>query len=85
MFSACPTHTVGTCVRHKCTRACLVEGSLGKIVVLDLSKQLEWKKHHIYFDSFSSQYLSLPLCVTWVAMPVGWQGKIIETSLRQCV
>ena len=31
-----------------------MEGSLGKRVVLDLSKQLEWKKHHIYFEFFFS-------------------------------
>ena len=35
-------------------RAGSVEGPLGKRVVLDLSKQLEGKKHHIYFDNFFS-------------------------------
>ena len=61
-----------------------MEGSLGKRVVLDLSNQLEGKKYHLYFDTFSPQYLSSPLCVTGVSMPVGRQGKIIETSPRPC-
>ena len=32
----------------------VVEGGLGKRVVLDLARQLEGKKYHIYFDNFFS-------------------------------
>ena len=31
-----------------------VEGGLGKRVILDLSKRLEGKKYHLYFDNFFS-------------------------------
>ena len=32
----------------------VVEGGLGKRVVLDLARRLEGKKYHIYFDNFFS-------------------------------
>ena len=65
-------------------RAGSVECSLGKRVVLDLSEQLEGKSTTSMLTTFSPRYLSSPLCVTGVSMPVGRQGKIIETSPRPC-